>query len=210
MIRVDEDQDLDSLLEALKCLEVLGSAPNKTRAEGYASQNKNETSALPQDLLLESLRKTRLRKKPKKQHWKTKLSKRRAKGRRDNRVTRNRRKEEWIAKLSDPTDCKAWYDWLARKSNNGWTQRKGWEISFKDFETYVWPKLHAEDGSLVVPTTRRIDASKPWSLDNVRWYRNNTRELLADGSELYLLKKGYLQNGEAPVPDYSEDEGWIT
>lgn len=198
-IKIDKDEDLESVLAALRAIEVLGSAKETA---GSASQRETEENPV-----IEALKKTRFRRKPKKKHWKSKLAARRAKGRRDNQIIRNRRKEEWIQKLSDPTDAKAWYDWLARKSNNGWTKRQGWEISLRDFETYVWPRLHGEDGKLIVPTTRRIDTKKDWTLQNVRWYRNGTRELLADGSELYLLKKGYITNENAPAS--YEDEGLL-
>lgn len=221
--------DVDELLEALKTIELLGSATREAQAVGSASQGKGED---PLNKVVDDLQKTRIRAKPKakrKEHWKRKLMKRRARGRRNDLIIRTRRKAEWaerlqgkltedevrglteneVEKLREAKLTRSWYDWLARKSNNGWTKRKGWEISFADFEEYVWPKLR-HNGELRVPTSHRIDTKKNWTLGNVRWYDNATRQLLADGSELYLQKKGYTTNDEAPAPDYSEDEGWMT
>lgn len=226
MIRVDKGTSVEELLEALRIMELLtptaesrekrellGSA--KERTAGEASQREQS----PQELLVQRLQRTRFRRKPKKVHWKTKLSKRRAKGRKDNQIIRTRRKAQWAERLQgvltpaelaglSPTEAEklrehklseAWYDWLARKSNTGWAKRKGWEISFEDFEKYVWPKLKGR-----VPVTYRINTQRNWSLDNVRWYDSETRELLADGSELYLLKKGYTKT-ENPASEITEN-----
>lgn len=195
MIRVDKDTNLDELLTALRTIDVIASTGGN---EGGTETKKPATAEELIDRLEKVLPKVEKKRKKAKPHWTAVRRARRDKFRRRMAVIRTKRNAAWAAMLKDDTP-ESWLKWFSRKSNTSWQTKPGWKIGLEDYTTYIHPKL-VRYGERRIPVVMRYNTRREWSLQNTVWYDSETREVLVDGAEAYMLKRRYILDPDTPSP----------